>query len=51
MKKFHIAVQKAINSSWLYDNYECIKHEYYKQTMIFISYHIKQSSYFKHINN
>ncbi len=36
MKKFHIAVQKSINSPWLYDNYACIKDEYCRQTLLFL---------------
>lgn len=37
-KKFHQAVQKAINSPWLYDNITDIKDEYYKQTRMFLKY-------------
>ena len=39
MKKFHQAVTQALNSPWLYDNYDNIKDEYYRQVCIFMSRH------------
>lgn len=41
MRKFHEAVQKAINSPWLYDNYTDIKDEYYRQTLLFMRSYVK----------
>lgn len=37
MKKFHLAVKKAINSPWLYDNITDIKHEYYIAVHFFMN--------------